>query len=167
MSATHDLSREMKAAKVIKENIEALTDDDDAIRDTLEGETQLHELIADVIASIGDDTALLEGLKGRFDSLKKRQERFKHRIDQKKALIYQAMIIAELHKLETDTAIVSRRAIAQKVVIIDESMIPSEFFRQAAPKPDLVKLKKALKDNQKVDGVELDNGGETIAIRTL
>ena len=167
MSATHDLSREMRAAKAIKAGIEDLTDDTDAIRDTLEGETQLHELISDVISSIGDDNALLDAIGDRIDNLKVRKERFKHRIEQKKAMIYQAMTIADLPKIETETATVSKRKIARKAVVTDESMIPTEFFDQGKPKLNRTRLNNALKEKRDIAGAELDNGGETIAIRTL
>ena len=167
MADMRKIKKEMAAAEAIKEGLAAMTDDAEVIRDTLEGETDLHEMIADIVASIGDDIALVDGLKERLDALKKRIERFKHRIDQKKALVYQAMEIAELTKMKLDTATISKRRVPPKAVIVDESAIPSDFFIQPPPRIDRAKLNKALRDGQSVPGAELDNGGETIAIRTL
>ena len=49
--------------------------DEDTISDTLEGITDLHEMIATVIRSALVDEALGSGLRGRLDDMKERLSR--------------------------------------------------------------------------------------------
>ena len=59
----HGLHLEIKAAAALRENLkDIIGDDDEAMRDTLEGETSLHELIDAAIADISKDVANIEGL---------------------------------------------------------------------------------------------------------
>ena len=51
--------------------------DDETVRDTLEGITDLHEIIAAIIRSALIDEALQEGLRSRLDDMKTRLARIR------------------------------------------------------------------------------------------
>ena len=74
--------------------------DDETIRDTLEGITDLHEMIAAVIRSALVDEALQAGLRGRLDDMKERLSRLEVRASKKRELALHAMSEAGLGKLE-------------------------------------------------------------------
>lgn len=161
--STRDAAREIAAAAAIRAGIEALTDDVDAIRDTLEGETDLMGLVRRLVMSIGEDEAAVEGLTAYAAEIGERKRRISARIESCRALILQAMEIADMRRIETDIATISVRAVSPKLVVLAESDIPTRFWK-AEPKLDRAALQAALKDGP-VAGAELSNGGSTVMIK--
>lgn len=156
--------RQVDQIKAIRESIRAVTDDEDAIRDTLEGETDIAGLIRMLLLSVEDDQAMVDGCQSRIDELKERQDRFKHRIEAKRGLIHQAVALSGQRKIEMDIATVSLRAVPPKVIVTNESELPSSCFKTTV-RVDLSTLGKMLKDGDSIPGAHLDNGGESITIR--
>src|SRR5262245_15371917 len=74
--------------------------DDETIRDTLEGSTSLHELIAEILRSALFDEALQSGLRSRLEDMKQRLTRLEQRSIKKRHLALEAMTEAGLKKLE-------------------------------------------------------------------
>src|SRR5215468_138980 len=73
--------------------------DAETLADTLEGLTDLQEMVAEIIRSALDDEALVEGLSTRLGDMKARLERLDCRAKRKRALALQAMTEAEIEKL--------------------------------------------------------------------
>lgn len=160
------LQRETEAARILREQLADLADGDEAaIRDTIEGETNLHELIAKVIEDVAADEASVAGIAGHIETMEARKARLKKRIEFRRSAVLNAMAIGEVKKIELPIATVSRQAVAPSVVITDEAQIPSEFWKRADPKLDKTAIKAALKDKREIPGATLSNGGETLAIR--
>ena len=78
--------------------------DDATIRDTLEGITNLHEMIAAVIRSALVDEALHAGLRLRIDDMRERLSRLELRASKKRQLALEAMTEAGLSKLSSPTS---------------------------------------------------------------
>src|SRR6476660_1276988 len=74
--------------------------DGDTLADTLEGITDLHEMIAAVIRSALVDDALATGLRTRLDEMKARLGRLDERADKKRQLALDAMNDVGLKKPE-------------------------------------------------------------------
>lgn len=162
----HSASRAVEAMKVLREQIADMAEgDEEFIRDTLEGETDLEGLVRSLLASIGEDEAHEAGLKTYIDEMKARKDRFGKRADAKRALIANALEIAGQKKIETDIATVTLSAVRPKAVITEEAEIPSGFWKAQAPKLDLAGLTAALREGNEIPGVTLGNGGTTITIR--
>lgn len=158
--------KDIDAIKALRAGIEALTDDEDAVRDTLDGEVDLTSLVTRLLDSINADEALMEGITGYARRLKARADRYKARVEAKRALIQQAMEISMRRSIETPVATVSIRKVAAKVVVTDETKVPAEFWKRPPPELDKRALLAALKAGD-VPGAQLSNGGETIDIRTV
>jgi len=163
--ATHLLHRETKAAESLKADLLALTDDTETLRDTIEGETSLHDLIRAVLVSIEDDEVMVDGCASRIKDLQDRKARFDQRIESKRALIERAMMVGEIDKIETDIATLSLTRRAPKPIILDEASIPSEFWEPQPPRLDKKALASALKDGREVPGVTLDNATVSLTLR--
>ena len=65
--------------------------DHETIRDTLEGITDLHEIIAAIIRSALIDEALQIGLQSRLEDMKQRLARLDERKSKKRPLAHEAM----------------------------------------------------------------------------
>lgn len=165
VDAAHKLLVETEAAKRLKSRLLELTDDEETTRDTIEGETNLHEAIRGALLSIEEDQALVDGITARQADLTERGRRIKARIDSKRSLVEEAMQAGSLSKLETDIATVSLRAIPPKVIITDEAQIPQSYLIPQPPKIDTASIKDALATSTLVPGAELSNGSIGLMIR--
>lgn len=161
----HDLHRETKAVEALRAGLLKVTDDKDVIRDTIEGASNLHEIVRSVLLSIEEDQAMVDGISARMEDLSERRRRFKDRIDVKRAAVEQALLVGEIKTIECDIGTFYLTTVAPKAVPADESMIPSEFFEPQAPKLDTRKLLAALKEGRTIPGAHLSNGGVSLALR--
>src|SRR5262245_49090019 len=74
--------------------------DADTLQDTLEGITDLHEMIAAIIRSALFDEALQTGLRTRLEDMRQRLTRLEERGAKKRQLALEAMCEVGLKKLE-------------------------------------------------------------------
>ena len=140
--------------------------DDDTIRDTLEGLTTLHELIAETIRSALTDEALLTGLHRRLQDMKDRLSRLEARSARKRELALEAMSEAGLRKLEQPDFTASSRNGPAGLLIISEDRIPPAYWLPQPPKLDRQALISDLKRGDEIPGVQLSNPKPVLSVRT-
>ncbi|MGA8691914.1 MAG: siphovirus Gp157 family protein [Methyloceanibacter sp.] len=140
--------------------------DDETVRDTLEGITDLHEIIAAVIRSALVDEALREGLRSRLDDMKTRLARIEERGDKKRQLALEAMSEVGLKKLEQPDFTASARAGSPSLVIVTEEAIPNSYWLPQPPKLDRQSLLAELKRGSAIPGTQLGNPRPTLSVRT-
>ena len=92
--------------------------DEETLLDTLEGITDLHEMIAAVIRSALVDEALQAGLRLRLDDMKERLSRLELRPSKKRELALHAMSEVGLSKLEQPDFTASTRAGSPALIVI-------------------------------------------------
>lgn len=144
--ASFALSKQMEAARLLREQIaDIAAGDADFIRDTIEGETSLHEQIGALVASIAEDEAVADGIKALLDNLGARKKRLEARADVKRALVACAMEIGELRKIDTPAGTVSLKPVPPKLIPTEESDIPARFWKVGDPILDRRALGDALK----------------------
>ena len=164
MDIRREAQLEIDAARVIKAQIAELTDDDDAIRDTLEGETDLAGIVRKLIISITDDEALCDSAKAVAETYRARASRFDLRADAKRALLLKTMDMAEWRSKEFDVGTVSLARLPPSCIVFNEDVLPDEFWKAAKPSIDKTAVLKALKSGADVPGAEMKNGGYTLKI---
>ncbi len=162
MSEVYRLNKEMEAANALRDALS--TDDDDLLRDMIEGETSLHEMIGKTVESLDEDTMLSDALKARIADLRTRADRIVARIATKRAAIEQAMVIGDVKSLELPTLTATVKRTTPGLQITDESIIPATYWKPKDPVLDKKALKDALKDGP-VPGAQLDNGGVALQLR--
>ena len=161
-----DPVREAQAVLALRESLAAVDPDDEALLlDSIEGETSLFEVVDALLAQMAADKAMVRGVGAVISDLEARGERFAKRIERARALIEQAMSIAELDKIERPAATLSLARRAPKVEIIQESEIPAEFWKVGDPKLDKKAVGDALKEGRTVPGACLSNAAPTLSIR--
>jgi hypothetical protein len=140
--------------------------DDETLSDTLEGITDLREMLAELVRSALDDETLLTALTTRLAEMRSRLQRLTDRAEKKRALVLRAMSEAEIKALtEADfTASVRRGAPTLEVQV--EEKIPAVFWKPQPPKLDKQGLLAALKSGDQVDGAVLAPPKSQLSVRT-
>jgi len=140
--------------------------DDETFRDTLEGITELHEMIAAVIRSALVDEALHAGLRVRLDDMKERLSRLELRAGKKRQLALDAMAEAALTKLEQPDFTASARAGSPALVVIAEDRIPEAYWLPQPPKLDRQALLGGLKRGLEIPGAQMSDPKPVLSVRT-
>jgi hypothetical protein len=140
--------------------------DNETLRDTVEGLTNLPELLARILRSHLDDLALVAALRARILDMQERFARLEARADKKRALVASVMERADIKKLTEPDFTASLRQLPPGLVVVDERAIPEPFWRPQPPKLDRKGLLAALNAGQAIPGAALGNGSTTIAVRT-
>ena len=140
--------------------------DEDTLRDTLEGISDLNEMIAAVIRSALVDEALGSGLRARLEDMKERQSRLEVRASKKRGLALQVMSETGLTKLEQPDFTASTRAGVPALVVVSEQAIPDPYWLMQPPKLDRQALLGELKRGGAIPGVELSNPKPVLMVRT-
>jgi Siphovirus Gp157 len=140
--------------------------DDHVLRDTLEGLSDLPEILAAILRSRLDDVALAVALRARLLDMQARLKRIEDRAEKKRTKVTSVMERADLRKLTEPDFTVSLRPVPPPLVITTEAEIPETYWKPQPPKLDRKALVAALQRGQVVPGATLGNGGMTIAVRT-
>jgi hypothetical protein len=168
MTAAFPLAVEASRYQALRERL--LEDypqtDEETLADTLEGITDLHEMIAAIIRSALVDEALHGGLRARLEDMKTRLARLEERGAKKRQLALDAMSEVGLRKLEQPDFTASARAGSPSLVVIAEDAIPSSYWVPQPPKLDRQSLLAELKRGGEVPGTQLSNPRPTLSVRT-
>jgi len=159
---------ELQRYQVMRERLvlEFPATDDETIRDTLEGITNLHEIIAAVIRSALVDEALRAGLRFRLDDMKERLSRLELRADKKRQLAVEAMTEAGLSKLEQPDFTASARGGIPALVVVAEDQIPPGYWLPQPPKLDRQAILGDLKQGIEIPGAQMSNPKPVLSVRT-
>lgn len=142
-----------------------LLEDDEAWQMSLESETDIHDLLTNIVRQIEDAKALVIGTKDRFEELDKRKKRFEHRVEALRELAFKIMHGAELAKLELPEATLSLRAGTQQLIgDADPAALPDNLCKISRTL-DRTAIKDALKNGATVAGFSLSNSPPSLTIR--
>jgi hypothetical protein len=168
-AAIYDISKEIAAASALKEQLrDVLGDSEDDTRllaDMIEGETGLLETIDAILAQIGNDQSLVEGIELFEAKQASRKDRLKKRSNILRAMLVNALEIIGQRKFERPIATLTLKSTAPKLIVTDEALIPAKYFVPVDPSLNKKAIIDDLKDKQIIPGAELDNGGVTVQIR--
>jgi hypothetical protein len=140
--------------------------DDETLADTLEGLSELPEMIEEIVRSSLEDDALIQGLKIRADAMAQRLARLKERQQKKRQLAAWALGSAAISKLQAVDFTVSLSEGAVRLEIGEERALPARFLIAQPPKPDRSAIGTALKQGLAVEGARLVQGQPYIVVST-
>lgn len=159
---------EVSKYQLLKERL--LTDvsdvDEETLGDTLEGITDLHEMIAAIIRSALVDQALQAGLRTRIEDMRQRLARLDERGAKKRQLALEAMSDVGLKKLEQPDFTASARTGTPALTVISEVLVPDSYWVPQPAKLDRHGLLADLKRGAEIPGAQLGNPQPTLAVRT-
>ena len=162
------LSMEINRYRLVRDRLVEIwpTLDAETVTDTLEGITDLREMIAAVIRSALVDEALQAGLRTRIEDMRQRLTRLAERGFKKRQLALEAMNEAGLKKLEQPDFTVSARLGAPPLVVTSEQSIPEAYWIPQPPKLDRQTLTADLRRGDQIPGTCLGNAASILTVRT-
>lgn len=161
----HDPHRAIVAAQMLRREIEALTADEDVVRDTLEGEVDLDGILDHLIKGLSHDETLILAIGSEIAKLEDRIARLTARTEVQKTLIRKAMEVAGWSKRERPLATLSLGRKAPCLGALDEAKIPAKFWVEVDPRLSKKALLEALKAGEEVPGASLAPDDYVLSIR--
>jgi len=138
--------------------------DEQTLADTVEGLTDLHEIITAIIRSVLADEALATGLKSRIADMQERLGRLQDRASKRRRIAKDVMIDLDIKKITAPDFSVSIRP-GLPSLIIDEAAVPSIYWQPSAPRLKRQELLSELKDGSEIEGVALSKPEPVLSVR--
>jgi hypothetical protein len=140
--------------------------DEKTLADTVEGLTDLHEILAAIVRAALADEALASGLKGRIADMQDRLARLQDRAAKRRQIVKDAMVELGLKKLTAPDFTASIRPGMPALVVIDEAAVPSIYWEPRDPRLNRQGLLADLKQGEDIAGVTLANPEPVLSVRT-
>jgi hypothetical protein len=140
--------------------------DEQTLTDTVEGLTDLHEILAAIVRAALADEALAAGLKGRIAEMQERLERLQERAAKRRQIVKDTMVELDLKKLAAPDFSASIRPGMPALLVIDEAAVPSVYWEPREPRLDRQGLLAELKQGAEITGVTLSNPEPVLSVRT-
>jgi Siphovirus Gp157 len=140
--------------------------DEQTLADTVEGLTDLHEIIGAIVRAALADEALATGLKGRIAEMQDRLERLQDCAAKRRQIAKEVMVELEIKKITASDFTVSIRPGMPSLLVLDEAAVPSIYWQPVAPKLNRQGLLGELKDGAEITGVTLSNPEPVLSVRT-
>lgn len=158
---------EVKRVNAIRAQLlaEDPTIDEITLADTIEGVSDLNEIIMRIMRHSLKDKRRTDEIEMQISELELLRDRYKARADKRRKIVADAMLEANLTKITAPEFTASLRSNAPHVIVIDENLIPPEFFEM---RRHLLKneLGHAMKGGAQVPGAVLSNPVLSLAVRT-
>lgn len=140
--------------------------DEQTLVDTLEGLTDLNEILAAVIREALTDEALAVGLRQRIAAMEERLERFVYRAAKRREIARQIMAETELKRVKAPDLTLTLRPGSPALVVTDERAVPAEYWVAREPRLNRQELLAQLKAGAEIKGAQLSNSPPVLTVRT-
>jgi hypothetical protein len=139
--------------------------DEQTLADTVEGLTDLHEIVTAIIRSALADEALATGLKCRIADMQYRLDRLQDRASKRRQIAKDVMVELDLKKITAPDFSVSVRPGIPSLLILNEDAVPSIFWQPGEPRLKRQQLLSELKDGTEIEGVALSEPEPVLSVR--
>jgi hypothetical protein len=140
--------------------------DDQTLADTVEGLTDLHEILAAVVRAALADEAMATGLKCRIADMQGRLDRLQDRAAKRRQIVKDVMVDLDLKKLAAPDFTVSIRPGLPALVVLNEDAVPKTYWEPGEPRLRRQILAHDLKGGTEVAGATLSNPEPVLSVRT-
>ena len=140
--------------------------DEQTLADTVEGLTDLHEIVTAIIRSALTDEALVTGLKCRIADMQGRLDRLQDRASKRRQIAKDVMVELDLKKITAPDFTVSIRPGTPALLVLDEAAVPSIYWEPREPRLNRQELLSELKEGAEIEGVVLSNPEPVLSVRT-
>ena len=164
MSLNAAIAQHERLRNELLERWPGLASDEEALTDTLDGESDLPETTAQIIRSALADEALAAGISEHIAKLQTRKSRLEGRAIRKRALALYAMQEGNLPQITRPDFSAHIGRSRGKVIVTDEEALALEFIRLKR-EPDKKAIGKALRKGGTVDGATLSNREPMLTVK--
>ncbi len=139
--------------------------DEQTLADTVEGLTDVHEILAAIIRAALADEALANGLKGRIAEMGDRLGRLQDRAAKRRQIAKNTMVELDLKKIAAPDFTASIRPGMPALMVIDEAAVPSIYWEPRDPRLNRQGLLDDLKQGAEITGATLANPAPVLSVR--
>jgi Siphovirus Gp157 len=139
--------------------------DEQTLADTVEGLTDLHEIVAAIVRAALADEALASGLKGRIAEMQARLDRLQDCAAKRRQIAKEVMVELEIKKITAPDFTASIRPGMPSLLVLDETAVPSIYWEPREPRLKRQELLGELKEGTAIDGVALSNPEPVLNVR--
>ena len=144
-----------------------LSIDEQTLADTVEGLTDLHEIVAAIVRAALADEALATGLKGRIAEMQDRLDRLQDCAAKRRRIAKDVMVELDIKKITAPDFTVSVRPGMPSLLVLDEAAVPSIYWQpRRSPGSTAKGLLSDLKEGADIKGVALSNPEPVLSVRT-
>jgi hypothetical protein len=140
--------------------------DEQTLADTVEGLTDLHEILAAIIRAALTDEAMATGLKCRISDMQDRLDRLQDRAAKRRQIAKDAMVELDLKKVVAPDFTASIRPGMPALVVLNEDAVPKTYWEPGEPRLRRQVLALDLKGGTEVAGATLSNPEPVLSVRT-
>lgn len=140
--------------------------DEQTLTDTVEGLSDLHEILAAIVRAALADEALATGLKSHICNMEARRDRLQERAAKRRRIVKDTMVELEIKKITAPDFTASVRPGLPSLVVLDEAAVPSIYWEPREPRLKRQELALDLKGGAEVAGATLSNPEPVLSVRT-
>jgi hypothetical protein len=140
--------------------------DEQTLSDTVEGLSDLPEILTAIIRAALNDEALAKGLKEHIAQMEARLSRLQDRAARRREVVKETMVELDIKKLTAPDFTASIRAGMPSLTVIDEAAVPSIYWEPRKPRLNRQDLLSDLKHGTQITGVTLANPEPVLSVRT-
>lgn len=143
-----------------------LVEDEETLRDTLEGLSDIREMILAVWRAAEERKLMAEALKARIEQMQARRKRLEAGAEKMRDICLDVMQRADLPRITADDVTLSVGKGRPKVIVTDQGALPVDYLRvKTITEPDKEKLADALKAGAQIPGAMLSNAAPVLTAR--
>src|SRR5512135_167144 len=131
--------------------------DEQTLADTVEGLTDVHEILGAIVRAALADEALATGLKCRIGDMQDRLSRLQDRAAKRRQIVKEAMVELDLKKIAAPDFTASIRPGMPALVVLNEEEVPTLYWEPREPRLKRQELAYDLKQGAEIEGATLSN----------
>ena len=139
--------------------------DEQTLADTVEGLTDLHEILAAIVRAALADEAMATGLKCRISDMQGRLDRLQDRAAKRRQIAKDVMVELDLKKLNAPDFTATIREGTPSLMVINEDAVPSIYWQPSEPRLNRQELAYELKQGAEIAGVALSDPEQVLSVR--
>ena len=140
--------------------------DEQTLADTVEGLTDLHEIVQAIIRAALQDEALATALKCRIADMQDRLTRLQDRASKRRQIAKDVMLDLDLKKLTAPDFTASIRDGIPSLEVLDEDAVPKIYWSPGEPRLRRQILANDLKQGEEIAGAALSDPEPVLSVRT-